>query len=117
MKAVIAGGRDYQFSDVDIAYLDALHKVWGFTEIVSGGASGADACGELWAQSQGIPVKVFKAQWRIHGNSAGPIRNKQMADYIKPNGVVVLFPGGHGTDNMRETARKMKLTIVERIET
>lgn len=116
MKAIIAGGRDYQFSATDIAYLNALHEVWEFTEIVSGGASGADACGETWAESKGIPVKVFKAQWAIHGpKAAGPIRNKQMADYVKPDGMVVLFPGGHGTANMRETAKRLNLTIMERM--
>jgi hypothetical protein len=33
------------------------------TEIVSGGARGADRLGERYARQRGLPCKVFPAQW------------------------------------------------------
>ncbi len=37
MKVVIAGGRDYRFTQVDIDMLNSLHAEHGFTEVFSGG--------------------------------------------------------------------------------
>lgn len=50
-------------------------------EIVSGGAHGADRLGEQYAKENGFPIKMFKADWKEHGKYAGPLRNKQMANY------------------------------------
>jgi hypothetical protein len=105
MKLIIAGGRDYLFSQEDRDFLDGLT---GITEVVSGGASGADAEGEKWARAQGIPIRVFKADWKTHGRGAGPRRNIEMAAYAD---AVALFPGGKGTDSMRREARKRGLQI------
>ncbi len=104
MKVIIAGGRDYAFTADDVAWLDALLEKRGpFEEVVSGGATGADAEGEKWAASHGIPVKRFPADWKTHGPAAGPIRNREMARYAE-GGLCVLFPGGRGTANMRKEA-------------
>lgn len=105
MKLIIAGGRDYHFSQEDHAFLDSLA---GVSEVVSGGASGADAEGEAWAKSHGIPVRVFKADWKVHGRGAGPRRNIEMAEYAD---AVVIFPGGRGTASMEREARKRKLDV------
>jgi len=106
LSTIIAGGRDYQFTDADIAWLDTLP----IREVVSGCTRGADTCGEHYAESLGIPVVKFPADWDTHGKGAGPIRNRQMADYAE---AVALFPGGRGTDNMRTTARRLGLVIYE----
>jgi predicted Rossmann-fold nucleotide-binding protein len=103
MKLVIAGSRFADPSDADMARLDAIHSEHEITEVVSGGAKGVDAAGEHWATSRGIPVKVFKADWGRYRRGAGPVRNKQMAQYAE---AVVVFPGGSGTRNMRDEARK-----------
>src|SRR5690606_7546267 len=50
-------------------------------EIVSGGAKGADRCGEAYAINNAIKLKVFKADWDTLGKSAGYVRNSQMAEY------------------------------------
>ena len=63
MKVIIAGGRNYKFVVKDIAALNHLHSVHGFTEVVSGGAKGADAQGEDWAAFSGVPRKRFSANW------------------------------------------------------
>lgn len=107
MKLIIAGGRDYRFTPKDIEQLNSLENI---TEVVSGGAKGADAEGENWAREQNIPVKVFKADWKQYGRGAGPRRNQAMADYAD---AVALFPGGKGTENMFKEAQKASLNIYD----
>ena len=68
MKLLIAGSR----SIVDYGLIDALlWDVSGITEIVSGGARGADRLGEAWANRNGIPVVRFLADWDHFGRAAG----------------------------------------------
>ena len=106
LAVVIAGGRDYQFTDEDIARLDALP----IREVVSGGAKGADQCGEDWAKVRDIAVRRFPADWKAHGRAAGPIRNRKMAEYAD---AVVLFPGGRGTASMRKEAERAGVTVYD----
>jgi len=114
MKLIIAGGRSYQFTAEDIARLDHLHKVQPVSEVVSGGARGADKCGERWAVDNGIRVKRFPAAWSLHGRAAGPIRNSQMARYAD---AAALFPGGKGTKNMHDLAVENGLVVFDFRET
>ena len=97
MKVIVAGGRNYQFTPESTAFLDHLHGLHNFTEVVSGGASGADKCGEEWARKNNLSLRVFNAVWKRYGKRAGPIRNKEMAQYAD---ALVLFPGGAGSANM-----------------
>ena len=107
MKLIIAGGRDYRFTPKDIERLNNLKNI---TEVVSGGARGADAQGEQWAAEQGIPVKVFKADWKQYGRAAGPKRNQAMADYAH---ALAVFAGGQGTENMFKNAQKNGLVFYD----
>jgi len=57
-------------------------------EIVEGGARGVDTLAKKWAKAQkkaGKPVrpKQFRADWDKWGTSAGPIRNRAMAIYLR----------------------------------
>ena len=113
MKVIIAGGRDYCVTPEEFWKLDRLHKKIGITEVVSGGASGADRDGELFAEAMGIPVKVFRPDWVAHGKSAGPRRNRAMAEYVGPDGLCILFPGGKGTTSMRAEAARAGVKIIE----
>ena len=71
MKVIIAGGRDYVPKQIDIERLDKID----ITEVVSGGAPGADYFGEVYAGIRGlIPVKKFPADWKNYGRAAGPVR-------------------------------------------
>jgi len=108
MKVIIAGGRSYKFTALDRSRINGLKLVLPITEVVSGCASGADQEGELWAKSAGIPIKHFPANWSKYGKSAGPIRNREMANYAD---AVILFKGGSGTKNMLEEARAKGLKI------
>jgi hypothetical protein len=108
MKCIIAGGRNYHLTSEDYAFLDTL----GITEVVCGGAAGADFDGASWAILHGVPVVYFYADWESYGKAAGPIRNRLMAQYCQDS--VVLFPGGKGTDSMRSIASELGLRIINR---
>lgn len=113
MKTIIAGSRD------GIVYTDlinALH-LCGFknqiTEIVSGGARGADSYGENYAKDFNIPLKIFPAKWRVNGvydPSAGYKRNVEMARYA--DACIVLWNGkSRGSKHMIKTAQDYELKL------
>jgi len=107
MKLIIAGGRNYFFTDTDVS---ALNQIQNITEVVCGMAKGADDEGRWWANRCDIPVKCFPSDWTNHGRAAGPIRNREMAEYAD---AVVLFPGGSGTANMFNEAKRRSLKIFD----
>jgi len=109
LSTIIAGGRGYFLTPADVAWLDTLP----IREVVSGGARGVDQDGERWAASRNIPVKLFPAEWNRYGLRAGPLRNRQMAEYAE---AAALFPGGRGTANMWQEAEKRGLHIFVRPE-
>lgn len=117
MKLIIAGGRDIALTVNEIAEdLNNSLPNWktDLTEIVSGGAKGVDASGEKFAKSVGLPIKRFKADWNKHGKAAGPIRNKQMAEY----GDLLLLcwdEKSKGSASMKREAEKAGLRIMEMI--
>lgn len=112
MKLIIAGGRGYFPNKRDFARLDALHEKHNVTEVISGGACGADRGGEGWARGKGIPVIRINANWKLYKHSAGFIRNRELA-VRGEGGAVVLFPGGSGTNHMFGEAKKHGLRIFD----
>lgn len=113
MKVIIAGSRDI----TDYAMLEEAVHASGFevTEVVSGGARGVDTMGERWAKEHGVPVKVFKAQWDLHGKRAGPFRNMEMGDYA--DALIALWDGkSRGTLHMINYSESRHLRVwVKRI--
>lgn len=108
MKLIIAGGRHYKFTSADITLLDCIRHT--ITEIVHGGATGADTEAGIYALVHKVPCKVFEADWHRFGKSAGHIRNRDMAIYAD---TVLLFPGGRGTESMHRFAVEHSLTILD----
>jgi hypothetical protein len=110
LKTIIAGSRgvtNYQFVK---AFLDSTELK--ITEVVSGGARGADKLGEQWAAENGVPLKIFPAQWSIYGKGAGYIRNREMAQYA--DALIAFWDGkSKGTANMINEAKKQGLTVLE----
>lgn len=78
MKTIIAGSRN--IVDQKIIEKAVLKSKFQITEVVEGGAKGADTLARKWAEENGLPVKEFKAEWRKYGKRAGPIRNRAMAE-------------------------------------
>ena len=108
MKVIIAGSRQIN----DPALVEAAVAKSGFEigEVVSGGARGVDALAERWGKAQGVPVRVFKADWEKHGRAAGPIRNRAMADYA--DALIAIWDGqSRGTANMISEAKTRGLSM------
>lgn|SRR3990167_7595437 len=112
MKLIIAGSRKW---NLNIATIQDLIDVSIsddklIEEVVSGACRGVDKSGENWAEFQGVPIKRFKAGWSEHGNSAGPIRNKQMAEYA--DALLVIFDGmSPGSSSMEKEMIRLKKPV------
>lgn len=128
-RILVCGGRDFNDKRAVYNALDRLCEERGWqtpkdeygnwlpanVTIIHGGATGADALADDWAIVNWVPQMSFPADWRKHGNSAGPIRNQQMIDEGQPT-LVVAFPGGRGTEDMKRRAKKAGIPIVEPID-
>lgn len=96
--------------------------------ILSGAATGADACVEEWALVNGVSVERFPANWndvnvpgavirrsvrtgRLYNVLAGFQRNQAMID-SKPD-LVLAFPGGKGTADAVRRARAAGIVVKE----
>jgi|Laugrespbdmm15dd_1035085.scaffolds.fasta_scaffold00442_14 hypothetical protein len=109
-KIIIAGGRDFNNYQFFLNNIWPLLKGSNQIEIVSGCANGADKIGEKFAESFGLPISRFPANWSKYGKSAGPIRNLEMAKYADE--LIAFWDGkSSGTKNMIDTATKLGLKI------
>jgi predicted Rossmann fold nucleotide-binding protein DprA/Smf involved in DNA uptake len=114
MKVIIAGGRD--ITDYSLVLSALAESGFQPTEIVSGMASGVDTLAIQYANENNLPLKEFHAQWHLFGRSAGPRRNRQMAEYA--DALLAIWDGeSRGTKNMIEEATKRGLKVyVKRID-
>lgn len=112
MRIIVAGSRhihDYSLvkSELDKYQVD---------EIISGTCRGVDELGERYAKENNIPLAQFKPNW-FYGKVAGPIRNRDMAEYAAtpPKGYLLLIWNGNsrGSANMKKWAEKHELEIIE----
>jgi hypothetical protein len=104
MRVLVCGGRDYEDCLAVFNVLDDFHKKESrITWLINGGASGADEFARQWAESNAVPVTVFKPDWKLYGKSAGSKRNGEMLYEGRPD-IVLAFPGGAGTRNMMRQA-------------
>ena len=99
MRLLVTGGRDYSDFQALRIVLDQIHKEHPVTLLIHGGARGADTLAGRWAESNGVPTAVYRAQWKEHGKAAGPIRNQLMLTEGRPDAYLA-FPGGRGTADM-----------------
>lgn len=112
MRVLVCGGRRYSDALTLGSWLGGIQRDHGITEIIEGGASGADFLAREYAIFQNIPFRTFAADWNTQGRAAGPIRNLRMLEEGKPD-IVVAFPGGNGTANMIEQARAAGVKVLE----
>lgn len=115
-KVLVCGGRDFADWDFLRSELDRFHVVpqTRITQLIHGGARGADTMAEHWAELNMVKIQPFvvKAhEWRALGSAAGPLRNQKMLDEGKPD-VVLAFPGGGGTKDMMTKARKAGVKVI-----
>lgn len=111
MRVLVTGGRTFRNREALYRGLEALsERVGGITEIIEGGATGADTLAANWANWKGVKLTTIKADWDRYGRGAGYIRNSEMAD-LKPD-IVLACPGGRGTANMIEIAGRKGLRVI-----
>lgn len=127
-RLLVCGGRDYRNGAHVWTTLDGLHATHVFTDIIQGGATGADALAAKWARTKPeITRWECRATWtdlshpdaiirtRADGTQfdakAGHRRNKRMLEW-KPD-IVVAFPGQDGTADMMKLARAAGVPVIE----
>ena len=79
---------------------------------MSGGAKGADTLAENWAEEYGIPITIFRPDWKAYGKAAGPIRN---TDIVNECTHMIAFPSvkGKGTqDSIKKAKENGKLVEI-----
>lgn len=105
MKVIIAGSRDV--NDYSLVVKAIESSGYNITEVVCGCAIGIDTLGEQWARANNIPIKEMPADWDRNGRAAGPIRNRQMAEYA--DAAIVVWDGKSlGSRNMVENMIRRK---------
>lgn len=107
IRLIIAGPRDYYDQEKVFRDIHTFQGKFGIDEIISGEASGVDKLAEEYAFLHQIPFKLFQADWEKYGKAAGPIRNREMAEYA--NALLAFDKGTKGTRNMIQMARKYHL--------
>jgi len=117
MRLIIAGSR--RFTDMAILEEALEHASSGglkgfltedITEVVWGGAPGADQLGKDWADAHGVKVMPFPADWTKYGHDAGKIRNEKMAKYGDML-IAIWDYSSPGTRDMRKRMFKEKKPV------
>ena len=107
-RVAIVGSRSFNDYPLLKECINEMHQEKSITEIISGGARGADALAERYAKEHGIPLTVYVPDWKHQGRGAGIQRN---ADIVAACDEVVAFwdgqsPGTRNTINRAHSASK-----------
>lgn len=111
MKLAIVGSRSFN----DYIKLCEHFSGDGITEIVSGGAKGADFLAEQFAYDHNLPLKLFLPEWEKFGKKAGHMRNQLIVDYCD---MLIAFWDGKspGTKNsislIKKSGKPYKVVLV-----
>jgi len=119
LKVLICGSRDWKNYNSVLDVVKGLIENYKDIEIVQGECSGADEMARRAAIECEIPFHGYPAQWKKHGNAAGPIRNQQMIDCEKPDMCIAFHPylsKSKGTKDMVEKAKaaEIKTYVIEK---
>lgn len=116
-KVIVCGGRNFNDRQWLWNGLDEFHDIVGITELIEGGAAGADRLAGQWVDyinylTSGHQIRhtVVSAEWERYGRSAGWVRNNAMAD-LEPD-YVFICPGGVGTQMMVDIAKRRNISRV-----
>jgi hypothetical protein len=113
MRIIVCGGRDFDDPLTVRRTLFAIHEGprGPIKHLWHGNARGADTLADGWASEVGVPCHPTPAQWSKFGKKAGPMRNQAMLG--QGIDLVVAFPGGRGTDDMKKRARAAGVEVLE----
>jgi hypothetical protein len=120
MRVLVCGGRTYDNEAAVWRALDDLVDKHLSITVIEGGArsrlrgmEGADAFAARWCERNHLVCghEQYRADWDRYGKKAGVLRNQQMLD-TRPD-LVLAFPGGRGTADMVQRARKAGVEVIE----
>ena len=114
MKLIVAGSR--AFTDYQLLCQTLAPQRHHITELIHGGARGADQLGFRWALRHHVRSRCFAADWERFGKAAGVRRNHHMA---QAGDVLVAFHvhNSPGTAHMIACMRALgKPVVVIRVE-
>ena len=104
MRVLVCGGRDFDNIAFIWTQMNRIHTETPITAMITGGQRGVDTIANEWGKTKPIERFVSRAEWKKYGRPAGPKRNARMLEW-RPD-LVVAFPGGPGTANMIEQAKR-----------
>ena len=110
MRLLVCGGRDFRFGPMTEKAFYGFCAKHGVSEVIHGDYDGADREAAALAEHAGLKAIPFPADWTKFGLAAGPIRNQRMLDEGKP-ALVLACPGGRGTADMIQRARKAGVPV------
>lgn len=119
MKLVIAGSRSFDEQELrDLFDFTQLVPIacgeWPDEFIIGGCPTGVDAWAEYQADDYWdiTPTTIMEADWDKYGKSAGPIRNKEMAQY--GDALLLIWDGkSKGSANMKSNMEALGKPIYE----
>lgn len=112
---LVTGGRDYDGTDVVFDCLTHLDSEFERMIVVHGDAEGADTLAYNVCREVGIEQVRVPAAWKKFNRAAGPIRNTLMIDLFDVD-LVLAFPGGTGTANMKKQADERGIDVLESVD-
>lgn len=103
----VIGSRN--FSDYNLLE-STLISMPNITQIISGGAKGADSLAATYAVQHQLPLAIFRPDWKTYGKGAGIVRNRQIMEVAE---MVVAFWDGtsKGTANSLKLAKSKGIPI------
>lgn len=107
-RVIVCGSRDWKDRAKIATRLRALPAN---TIVVHGNARGADRIAHQEARKLRLAVEPHPANWDRYGRTAGPIRNKEMADAGADLCIAFWDGQSAGTNNMIEQATKAGIPV------
>ena len=112
MRVAIVGYRsftNYLYFEQKIKEWESEHGI--IDEIVSGGATGADRLAVHYAEKYNRIKRIYPADWKKYGKTAGPIRNNVILN--DKLDALIAFPSSKsvGTHDIIGKATKLKIPV------
>lgn len=108
MKVLVCGSRNWNVSSVIRRQLAQLPPG---TLVIHGTAGGADRIAAQSCDSLKIKHRAYPADWKLHGQRAGILRNLEMLDE-QPQLVLAFWDGvSRGTSHVISQARKRGIRV------
>lgn len=110
---LVTGGRDYTDIGAVFDCLTRLNEQFERMIVIHGDADGADDLAYKVCKQVGIEQVRVPAAWNRYQRAAGPIRNQLMLDLFPNIDIVLAFPGGTGTADMKSRADAKGIPVIE----